>query len=76
MHGYAKGLLLGLTHEIKISEIHAQLRLCRNRESEMCKRICAYVLKTRYGTTLVDTNEPRQFNGIMSLHSRGGIAPR
>lgn len=50
MHGYAKGLLLGLTHEIKISEIHAQLRLCRNGESEMCKRICGYVLKTRYYT--------------------------
>ena len=36
-----------LEYEIKISKIHAQLRLCRNRESRMCERICAYVLKTR-----------------------------
>lgn len=47
MRSDVKGLLLSLTHEIKISEIHAQLRLCRNRESEMFERICARVLKTR-----------------------------
>jgi len=35
MQSDVKGL--GLRHEIKISEIHAQLRLCRNRESRMCE---------------------------------------